>query len=515
MSGVLLGDDAVGIDEVAAVARNHVKAALAPSAREAMMKSRAVVERFTAENRPVYGLTRGLGGRVVHEIRQADRADYSRVTVLARACGAGDPLPVDAVRAAMFARASSMAQGGAGVRPLIVDTFCAMLEAGVHPYIPGIGSVGASDLALCANMALPMLGEGRALYDDAWVDGAQAMQQASIETVAPQEKEGLALCSANSISVGVGALALADITALLELMDGIVVLTFEAFRANTSPIDPRIVMARGAPGQARAAQSLREKLAGTALFNPGEARRVQDPISLRCASHVHGSLRAAIDFCRPNVEVELNGAGDNPLVLADHDDILSTGNFHTPAMAVAFDALILAIGQVGEMAAQRVGRLMQSQYTDLPDSLSSHGHTHIGLGILTLTSETLVKEIKILGMPASLHDASGYNVEDHAPMTSPAVRKVAASIDLLRQIAACELITAAQAFDLRGLKKSAHIARALRDTVRETVAPLEGDRSMTHEVAAVSDLIRDGAFQACLDAGDRGARLAETAGRVP
>lgn len=500
MTGVLLGREAVGIEHVVAVARGCEPVELAPSAREAMNRARAVVERFTAENRPVYGLTRGLGGRVVHEISQAERESYSRVTVLARACGAGDPLPAEAVRAAMFARASSMAQGGAGVRPILVDTFCAMLAAGVHPYVPSIGSVGASDLALCANMALPLIGEGRAQFDGVWLDGAEAMRKAGIAVVAPLEKEGLALCSANAISVGVGALALADMISLLELMDGIAVLTFEAFRANPSPIDPRVVMARGAPGQARAAQSLREKLAGTALFEPGEARRVQDPISLRCASHVHGSLRATIDFCRPNVEVELNGAGDNPVVLADHDDILSTGNFHTPAMAVAFDVLTLAISQAGEMAAQRVGRLMQSQYTDLPDSLTRHGHTHIGLGILTLTSETLVKEIRILGMPASLHDGSAYNVEDHAPMTTLAVRKAAASIGLLRQVAACELIAAAQAFDLRAPARSAHVARALRDAVRKTVAPLDGDRSMTHEVAAVAQQIRDGEFQACLAA---------------
>jgi histidine ammonia-lyase len=171
-------------------------------------------------------------------------------------------------------------------------------------------------------------------------------------------------------------------------------------------------------------------------------------------------------------------------------------------MAVAFDALVLAISQVGEIAAQRVGRLMQNQYTDLPNGLTNHGHIHIGFGILNLTSETLVKEIRILGMPASLHDASAYNVEDHAPMTPLAVRKAAASIDLLRQVAACELIAAAQAFDLRAPAKSAPIARALRDAVRETVAPLDGDRSMTHELVAVADRVRAGDFKACLDARD-------------
>ena len=500
---VILGESGIGIADVAAVARGGAKAALSPAARDAMARSRATVERFSAEDRPVYGLTRGLGGRVVQDVSKRERESYSRVMVLARACGAGEPLPSDAVRAAMFARASAMARGGAGARPLIVDTLCAMLEAGVHPWVPSIGSFGASDLALCANMALPLLGEGRAEHGGAWLDGAEAMRRAGIPIVAPGEKEGLALCAANSVSVGLGALALHDLETLLELMDGIVALGFEAFRANLSPIDPRVVMARGAPGQARAAQSLRAKLAGSALFEAGEARRVQDPISLRCVSQVHGSLRSAIDFCEPNLSVELNGAGDNPVVLERDGDILSTGNFHTPAMAVAFDALTLAMAQTATLAAQRIGRLLQNRFTDLPESLTRRGATHAGLGLMALTAETLSKEIHMLGAPASLQDSSAYNVEDHAPMTTVAVRQAARAAALLRQLAACELIVAAQAFDMRAPARAAPVARALRDSVRALVPPLDEDRSMTHELAAVAEAMGEGRFGPCLDAAGR------------
>ena len=326
------------------------------------------------------------------------------------------------------------------------------------------------------------------------------MARAGIATVALQEKEGLALCSANSISVGMGALLLADLSELMELLDGIVVLTMEAFRANPSPIDPRIVRARGAPGQARAAQSMRQKLAGSALFDEGEPRRVQDPISIRCASHVHGSLRATIDFCTPNVEVELNGAGDNPLVIAEDDLILSNGNFHTPAMAVAFDALALAMGQTAVMSSQRTARLLQNTMTDLPDRLSGHGPTHAGLGLLSHTADTLSKDIHILCQPASIFDSSGYNVEDHAPMTPLAVRKATQILGHLRQIAACEMMVAAQALDMRDLARCSPVARALRDRVREVVAPLDDDRSFTFDVLAVGDLIAGGSLMDCLQA---------------
>ncbi len=498
MTAVLLGEPGIVPGDVIAVARNRTEVALADGARRTMERARDVVERFSADDRPVYGLTRGLGGRVVDEVPREERGDYSRVVVLARACGAGEPLPEDAVRAAMFARAAGLALGGAGVRPVVVETLCAMLKHGVHPLVPSIGSVGASDLALCANMALPLLGEGRAWFRGELLAGREAMERAGVAVVAPGEKEGLALCSSNAVSVGLGALVLGDLASLLELMDGIVALTFEAFRANLSPVDPRVVAARAAPGQERAARSLRDKLAGSALFDLSQARRVQDPISLRCVSHVHGSLRAAIAFCEPNVAAELNGAGDNPLVLGGDGDILSTGNFHTPAMAVAFDALALAVAQAATLGAQRTGRLMDSRFTGLPDRLTRRGTTRAGLGLLSLTAETLSKDIHLLGMPASLMDSSTYNVEDHAPMTTVAVRQARSAVDLLRQLAACELIAASQALDLRAPERCAPVARRLRDTLRRFVEPIDDDRSMTADVADVAAAIASGRFDACL-----------------
>ena len=502
MVGLALGVDTLEIDHVVAVARDRKDAALSPQARENMVRSRQVVDLFTHENRPVYGLTRGLGSRVVHEVGKEARGGFSRIVVLARACGAEPYLPTEVVRAALVARASSLAQGGAGVRPLIVETQCAMLNAGVHPLVPSIGSTGASDLALLANMALPVIGEGRAEYLGAVLSGAEAMARAGIATVEPEEKEGLALCSANSVSAGLGALVLHDATHFAELADAIAVLTFEAFRANPSPIDPRVVRARGAPGQARAAMSLREKLRGSRLFEAGEARRVQDPISLRCVSHVHGSLRAAIDFCTPNVLVELNGAGDNPLVLADDEEILSTGNFHTPAMAVAFDALALAMAQVSTLGAQRISRMMKGEFTDLPDGLTQHGTTHAGVALMALTAEMLAKEIHMKAQPASVHDSMGYPVEDHAPMTLLAVRKAGEALELLEQLMACELIASAQAFDLRAPAQAAPVAHALRDKVRDAVAFVDQDRSLTPNLAEVTAILRAGGFDTCLAAGN-------------
>lgn len=491
-----LGNEHLTIADVVAVARNGAPAYLSDPARSRLDDSRRVVEEWSREDKPAYGLTRGLGGRATMNVAAADRETYSEAVVLARASGAGGYFEADVVRAALFTRAAGLANGGAGVRPVIVDTQLAMLDRRVHPLVPKVGSVGASDLMLCANLALPLMGQGRAEFRGRIMAGAEAMGAAGLEPVRLLEREGLALCSSNAVAVGLGALVLHDLIELVELEEAIVALCLEAFRGNISPIDPRVVEARPAPGQREAAAALRGWLDGSALFEPGEARRVQDPISLRCASHVLGALRAGIDFARPNVEVELNAAADNPLVLLEEREILSTGNFHTPAMSIAFDALRLALGQAGTMASQRTARMMDPEASGLPAGLSQGGVTRFGLGLIALTATTLAREMRYLACPVANDDSGMFGVEDHAPMTPVAVRRTHEQLDLFRQVLACELIVATQALELRGVSRVAPVARRLAAAVREVVPPLADDRSTTAEVEVVADLIRSGAFSA-------------------
>lgn len=489
---IALGEDEVTVEDVAMVARRERSVHLAEQAEARLLRARDVVERWSRENRPAYGLTRGLGARAMTEISQEDRGDFSMSVVRARATGGGGYLEPFHVRAALFARAASLAQGGGGVRPLIVHTQLAMLERGVHPLVPQVGSLGASDLALCANMALPLVGEGRAEFEGEILPGDEAMRRAKIPTIGLLEKEGLALCSANSISIGLGALVLHELIDLSELADAILALSFEAFRGNPSPFDARVVASRPAPGQHDAAVSLRRMLRGTKLFDPAEPRRLQDPISLRCATQVHGALRATIDFARPNVEIELNSASDNPLILADEDLILSTGNFHAPAMAVAFDALRLALAEVSTMSSERVSRLMQSELTGLPDRFNVQGPSRTGLGLIRVAARSLNREVRFYSTPASNDDNTSDSVEDQAPFTPVAVRRALEQINYIRQVFACELIVAAQALELRQLDTTAAVARTLLQTVRAVVDRLDDDRSTTLDIERVTELIRNG-----------------------
>lgn len=488
-----LGDGDLTVEDVVAVARHKAPVSLPESTRTRMAQSRALIERWSAENRPVYGVTRGLGGRVTMSVDDADKQNFSAAVVRARAAGGGGWFDAETSRAALFARAASLACGGAGVRPLIVETQLAMLERGVHPLIPQVGSVGASDLLLCANLALPLMGEGRAEYRGEILPGSEAMRRAGIPPVTLLEKEGLALCSANSISVGLGALVLSQIEELLELAEAAVALSFEAFRANPSPIDPRIARARPAPGQEASAAAQRRMLTGSTLFQPGEPRRVQDPISFRCASHVHGALRACLGFVRPHLEVELNSAADNPLILAEDDEILSSGNFHTPGLSISFDALRLAVAETGTMSSERVARMMQPELSGFEGRFSKLGVTRAGLGLVGLTARTLAREVRYFANPVSHDDSTPMGVEDQAPFTLVAVRRVTQQLDYLRQVLACELIVSAQGLDSRTPAQIAPAAKALWDLVRTVVPPLDDDRSTSEEIEQVSALIASGA----------------------
>ncbi|WP_119462498.1 HAL/PAL/TAL family ammonia-lyase [Rhodospirillaceae bacterium SYSU D60014] len=473
-------------DLVAQVARDHARVDIDPAAASRLKASRAVVERFLAEDRPVYGLTTGLGPRATMRLPQETLAEFSRLTVLGRAQAVGPRLSEDVVRAAMLIRANGMVKGGAGVQPSVPEMLVAMLNAGVHPVMPAIASIGAADLCLMAHIGLAAIGEGEAVHHGETLPAAEALKRAGLQPLELGPKDGLALCSANAVSAGQGALALSDATALSTLLDLAAALSMEGFRANLSPIDPRIAAARPAPGQEAAAAHLRALLAGGALTEPGAARRVQDPISLRCVSHVHGSLRAALDFAAPALQAELNGAGDNPLVLVEDGEMLSTGNFHTPALALAFDTAGLAISQTATLLVNRITRLLTERLSDLPAMLSPRAPTRSGFGPLTKTAEALAAEIRHLANPVSIDSRGGIDVEDDSTNAPLAARKLADMLERLRLLVALELVVATQAVDLAKVTRLGRGTAIAHAIVRELVQPLDEDRPLGGDIERVA-----------------------------
>ncbi len=484
---LLLSGADLTIAAVAAVARDRRPVGLAAEAARRMAASRMVVDLYLAENRPAYGLTTGLGPRVVDRVPREELEAFSRLTVLGRAQAVGERLPAEVVRAAMLARVNGMAKGGSGARLAVAEALIALLNAGLHPVVPSIASVGASDLCLMAHIGLGLIGEGEVEHGGAVLPAADALARAGLAPLVLGPKDGLAICSANAVSAGHGALVLHDAAALAGQCDLAAALTMEGFRANLTPIDPRAVAARTAPGQAEAATRLRGFLAGGSLTEPGAARRVQDPLSLRCVSQVHGSLLAAIGFAQAALASELNGAGDNPLVAIEGAEMISTGNFQNPAMALAFDTLGLALAQVANLAVNRGQRLLTERLSALPTGLSRHGITQVGFGAATKTIEALAVEIRHLANPVSVDQRSGAdNIEDDTTNAPYAVAKAARAIERLRLIVAFELIIAAQAVELAKVERLGQGTDAAYRAVRALVPPLDDDRPFGADVERVA-----------------------------
>ncbi|XVQ12996.1 HAL/PAL/TAL family ammonia-lyase [Spirillospora sp. CA-255316] len=496
---VIVDGSTLTCDDVAAVARGGARVTLADGVPARLERDRAVVDGAVDRQIPAYGVTTGLGNRSTYALPREELAEFSVRTIRGRANAVGAPLPAEVVRAAVLARINGIAGGGSGVQPAVARLLVDLLNAGVTPVVPEVGSVGSADLCQSAHIGLVVIGEGRAELGGEVLDGAEALRRAGLAPARLGPKDGLVLCGASPIAAGHGALVVHDAAAALTLAQAVAALTFEGFRANIGPLDPRVQAARPAPGQAAAARGLLALLEGGDLA--GRARRVQDPVSLRCTAQVHGSVHAALDFAWAALEPELNGSGDNPLVLA-HDgagggEIRSTGNFHTPALALAFDTLAIALTQLAAISAARMQRLLTPSLSGLPASLSPYGPERSGLAPLSKTAEALVTEIRALSAPVCTDPRYGAEmVEDDSTNASLGARRLARVLGLLDRLTAVEAVAAAQAVDLvRDGESPGVLGRGpafLHEAVRRVVPRLDDDRPSGPDVERVAGEVLGG-----------------------
>ncbi|MGH2856679.1 MAG: HAL/PAL/TAL family ammonia-lyase [Solirubrobacteraceae bacterium] len=469
--------------EVAAVARHGAAVAIDPAAAARIERAAELVRVAARAGRPVYGLTTGLGSRVVEAVAGDDGGAFSLRTVRGRATAVGEPLPAELVRAAMLVRCNGICAGGSGAGISVAVGLSKLLNAGVHPRVPRSGSVGASDLCLMAHIGLTLIGEGEAELAGEWLASEIALARAGLAPTALGPKDGLAICSSSAVTAGTGALALLDAEACLRCAQIAAALTMEGFRANLSPIDPRVAAARPAPGQAWAASGLRALLAAGSLTEPGAARRLQDPISIRCASQIHGSLRVALDLLAAALEPELGGAADNPVVLSDDEEILSTGNFHVPALALALDTTAIALSQTASAIAERQARCRTERLSGLPHGLSPLGTTGSGLAPLGKTARALAIEIRHLAAPFSTMPTVGADgVEDDSTGASQGALRVREQLRRLWPLVAIELVVAAQAVTLAVPSRLGDGTGVAFTCVRELVPELGEDRPIGPDV---------------------------------
>jgi histidine ammonia-lyase len=470
-------------EAVVVIAREGAEVRIDPAASERMQAAAELVHRAAKAGTPVYGVTTGLGSRVLQPVSGDDGAEFSLRTLRGRATAVGEPLATELTRAAMAVRLNGLCAGGSGAGVAIAEGLAALLNAGVHPRVPRSGSVGAADLCMLAHVGLTLIGEGEAELRGERLASATALARASLTPVVLGPKDGLAICSSSAVSAGAAALALVDARVCLDTAQVAAALSMEGFRANLSPIDPRVVAARPAPGQDWAAAGLRGLLAGGTLAQPGQARRLQDPLSFRCASQIHGSLHVVLDLLAAAVAPELSGAADNPLVLAGDEEILSTGNFHVPALALALDATAIGLAQVAATIAERQARAKTERLSGLAPNLAVGGATRSGLAPLSKTAQALTMEIRHLAAPFAIHPTIGADgVEDDSTGATQAALRVRDQLERMWPLVAIELVVAAQAVQLAAPARLGAGTDAAYRCVRESVAPLQDDRAFGADV---------------------------------
>jgi histidine ammonia-lyase len=429
------------VEELLAVVQG-AQVALGPAARARIDASRKVVDHALATGERVYGVTTGVGHQKDTRVPDDELRRAQQLLVVTHAGGIGPALPSALVRAALLVRLNGIARGGSGASPPVAETLAAMLNAGVHPVVPRTGSVGAGDLPQMAAVAMVAIGMGSAEHAGEVLPGGEALRRAGIDPLVLQPKDGLALMSANGISVGHGALVVARAARAAGAADVAAALSLEATGGDTSFALPAVGRAKPFPGQVEACRSLRAALEGSYLLGPDAPASVQDPLSFRVAPQVHGALRELLAFARRAVEVELNAQGDNPLVSVEDQAMVHNGNFHPLVLALAFDGLRGAVAHVGQLSERRMSHLWNAFFREVA---ALGGAVVPELPGLTLRypAAAAFAELKQLAAPATLDvPPLDLDVEDHATGAPLSVRKADEALGLLEDVLAVELLLA-------------------------------------------------------------------------
>ncbi|MDQ6633718.1 MAG: histidine ammonia-lyase [Gemmatimonadota bacterium] len=496
---VQLDGTSLTLDDVVAVAVDRAPVELAPAARLRMDRAHEVVSAIVRRNAVAYGVTTGFG-KLSDVAIAPERIEELQVNLVrSHAAGVGPLLDEREARAMMLLRANVIAKGFSGARPLLVELLAGMLNAGLYPPIPEQGSVGASgDLAPLAHLALSLIGEGELFLGRESGDATAMLAREGLSPVRLGPKEGITLINGTQAHTAIAALAVVDAHRLWQIAHLAGAMSLEALMGTPVAFDARIQDARGQLGQAASAALLRQLLSESEIreaHREGDPR-VQDSYALRCMPQVHGPVLDAIDFCAGVIGRELNAATDNPLVFADSGELLSGGNFHGQAVAMALDFLAIALTNLATMSERRTDRLVNPDLNHgLPPFLSPDAGVNSGFMMAQVTAASLASECKVLSHPASVDTIpTDGNKEDVVPMAMGAAWKLRRIVQNVRSALAIELMCAAQGLDFRKPLRAGRGAARGHRLVRELVRPLERDRVLSADIATLATAIERGHF---------------------
>ena len=479
------------------MAREGLALQLDPACLSKVRDALSTVERIVASGKPAYGINTGFGRLSQTRIPAEDLEQLQLNIVLSHAAGTGPLLDDATVRLVLALKVISLAAGYSGVRPELVELLVAFYNRGIYPCIPSKGSVGASgDLAPLAHLSLALLGIGEVRFKGNIIPAAKALTANKLKPITLAPKEGLALLNGTQVST---ALALMGLFAAEDVFTAAVVagsLSVDAAAGSDTPFDARIHELRGQPGQQDVARCYAELLQGSEIRRSHLENdpRVQDPNSLRCQPQVMGACLDQMRYAAGVFERESAAVTDNPLVF--RDEIVSGGNFHAEPVALAADALALAIAEIGALSERRIALLIDSSLSGLPPFLVEHGGVNSGFMIPQVTAAALASENKSLAHPASVDSLpTSANQEDHVSMATFAARRLGDMAANSAGIVAIELLAAAQGIDFRAPLKTSARLQEIHALVRSRVAFYDHDRYFAPDITAIQSLVESGAFR--------------------
>jgi histidine ammonia-lyase len=475
---LVLDGNSLSIEDVAHVARQGAQVRLHADAEERIRLCRQLLERKLAAGEVMYGINTGIGEFSETRLDDEEVKDFQRYLIYNHAAGIGAPAPEEYVRAAMLARINVHAHGRSGLRLEASRKYVDMLNKGVTPYVCQKGSVGAcGDLAPMAQIALAAIGEGQAWYQGALMPGREALEAAGIEPLLLEARDGLALINGSNFMNGMNALHLLDVDGWLRQAEIATAMTLEALNANLRPYESKLHEERGFPGSVRSAAAIRKCIAGSDIEKA--SKRVQDAYSMRSTPQVIGAAHDSLAFARSQVEIELNGVGDNPIFLPEEDRVLTGANFQGTPVSLPMETVGTSVTMVSVLSERRLNRLLNPALSvGLPAFLTENPGLFSGFMLSQYTAGTLIVEQRMLATPAACASIpAAADQEDFVSMGMNTSLKNEQILKNAHGVLGIELLAAAQALDIRGHKMGAGVAAA-HEVIRRHVTHLGEDRPL-------------------------------------
>lgn len=489
---VVIGNGPVRWQDIAAVARHGARLELAPQVWARIDNAQAIVRRIVDSGERAYGVNTGLGALCNVSLQGEQLSALSRNTLLSHACGVGPALPDEQTRAIICAAIVNYSHGKSGLQRSVVEALLALLEHGITPQVPSQGSVGY--LTHMAHIGVSLLGVGKVSYRGRLVEAAEALADAGLAPVQLGAKDGLCLVNGTPCMTGLASLALDDASRLLQWADVIGAMSFEALRGQIAAFDPEIIALKPHPGMQLVGENLRALLDGSEVIASSKGIRTQDALSIRSIPQVHGAARDQLAHVVRQVEAELNGANDNPLLLGTPDDfrVVSQANPHGQSVALAADLLAIAMAEIGAIAERRLDRLVNPHVSGLPAFLVSNPGVNSGMMIAQYVAASLCGQNRQLAQPAVLDNfvTSGLQ-EDHLSMGTNAALKLHQVLENCTQILAIEYLLAAQAFEFLKEQRFGAGTDAAWRLLRESVPAYLQDRWLAPDIASTAALLKD------------------------